>query len=248
MLDFTFRLHPEKNIDNFTTLDGTLKFYQFVKSIMLGSTSAEVIDFGAGRGAFWYDDPSLYRKQMRDLRMPGAIVTACDVDEVVLTHPCSHKQVVIKPDKPLPFADETFDLLVSDMTFEHIENPSQISQELLRIMKPHGYLCVRTVNRFGYVRVMAELIPSGLHLKVIAGAQGHRKLIDVFPAYSRLNSLGQIRQFFPECEVYHYFDSADPAYYFGSELVYRTLQLWHKLAPSFFATSVCFFIRKPGGR
>jgi hypothetical protein len=72
--DFTYRTHSEKNVDGFTALDGTVRFYNFVKAAMLAVGAREVFDFGAGRGGFWHDDPSAYRRELRDLRSAGAWV------------------------------------------------------------------------------------------------------------------------------------------------------------------------------
>lgn len=246
MGDFTSRTHSEKNVDGFTALDGTVRFYNFVKAAMLGDSGArEVLDFGAGRGGFWHDDPSAYRRELRDLRSAGATVTACDVDAVVLTHPCSHRQVVISPSEPLPFADGAFDVIVSDMTFEHIEESARIASELLRILKPGGYICARTPNRFGYVRVMASLIPNRLHVAALKRVQPNRKAEDVFPTFYQLNSPSQARRAFAGCDVFHFFDNAEPAYFFSSRSLYAAMLVVHKLMPAFLATGVCFFIRKP---
>lgn len=181
MRAFTFRTRHEKNVDGFTALDGTVRLYNFVKAAMLRVGAREVLDLGAGRGGIWHDDASLYRRYLFDLRSTGATVTVCDVDQVVLTHPCSHAQVVISAGQPLPFADGAFDIIVSDMTFEHIEDPAQVAGELLRILRPGGYVCARTPNRFGYVRVMANLIPNRLHVAALRRVQPSRKPEDVFP-------------------------------------------------------------------
>jgi SAM-dependent methyltransferase len=244
--DFTFRLHPEKNIDHFTACDGTLKFFGFVKAIMLKIKAPHVLDFGAGRGAWWHDDPSTYRKHMCNLRMGGnAFVTACDIDATVLTHPCSDKQIVIEPNERLPFADGTFDAIVSDMTFEHIENPELVCRELIRILKPGGYICARTPHRWGYVRLMSRLNPDRMHVFLLRHIQPYRSSEDIFRTRYQLNSPAQIRRRFPGCTLYYYYDNAEPAYYFGSEVLYRAFALLHRLTPGFLATSLCVFIGKP---
>lgn len=242
--DFTHRRHPEKTIDSFTALDGTVRFYNFVKAAMLKAEAREVLDFGAGRAAFWHDDPSRYRRHIRDLRTTGARVTACDIDPVVMTHPCSDRQVVIEPGRPLPFADAAFDVIVSDMTFEHIETPRAVAAELLRILKPGGYICARTPNRLGYVRLMSSLIPNRLHSIALRRIQPDRKAEDVFPTWYRLNSPAQVRSAFPGCEVAHIYDSAEPAYYFGRPSLYRALQLVHRLLPPALATTLFVIVHK----
>ena len=245
MKDFTHSIHREKRIDGFTALDGTIKFYSFVRAILLKTDAREVLDFGAGRGAALIDDASSYRRNLRDLRATGANVTACDVDDVVLTHPCSDKQVVIEAGQRLPFADASFDVIVSDMTFEHIDDAPFVADELLRVLRPGGYICARTPNRFGYVRLMTGLVPNKMHSSLLKHIQPDRKEEDVFPTVYRMNSPGQIRPLFEHCNVYHIYDSAEPAYYFGNSLLYRGLMVLHKLLPAKFATALFLFIEKP---
>jgi 2-polyprenyl-3-methyl-5-hydroxy-6-metoxy-1,4-benzoquinol methylase len=244
MNDFTYQLHTEKSIDDFTALDGTIRFYGFVKAIMLRSNVKNVLDFGAGRGAFWHDSKSVYKRQLQDLRSSGATVTAADVDEAVMEHPCSHQQVMIKAGSPLPFDNGEFDLIVSDMTFEHLENPDTVAKELLRVLKSGGYICARTPNRFGYVRLISTLLPNRLHGIVLKSVQPDRKTVDVFPTFYRLNSPQQAKRVFSGSTVSYYYDSATPSYYLGNPFFYRTFALLHRILPPFFATSVCLFIRK----
>lgn len=248
MTDFTYRTHPEKSIDHFTVHDGTVKFFGFVRAIASKLEATEILEFGAGRGAFWYDDVSQYRRELRDLRRTGARVTACDIDKVVRGHPCSDAQVVIAPGAPLPFADATFDVIVSDMTFEHIENPDAVARELLRVLVPGGYICARTPNRFGYVRLVSSLIPNSLHQAVLRYIQPERKSEDVFPAYYRLNSPSQLRRAFPSCSVFHFYDNAEPAYYFGNKSLYNLWRMVHWATPAVLATGICLFVRKPDDR
>jgi SAM-dependent methyltransferase len=245
MMDFTYRLHSEKNVDGFTANDGTIRFYGFVQAAILKTKARDVLDFGAGRGSAFHDDPSLYRRHMRDLRTFGANVTACDVDEAVRSHPASHTHVVIKPDERLPFADESFDIVVSDMTFEHIVNAPFVAGELVRVTRPGGMICARTPNRAGYVRLVTGLIPERLQGHLLARAQPERKAEDVFPTVYRMNSLAQVRRLFAGCTVNHYYDAAEPAYYFGNRLIYGAFQFAHKLMPLSLSTGLCLFIKKP---
>jgi SAM-dependent methyltransferase len=245
MNDFKLRKHPELKIDGFTVLDGTVTFYSLVKAAMQRHDAREVLDFGAGRGASFHDDPSVYRRSLRDLRTTGATVTACDIDAAVMSHPCSHRQIVIEQGKPLPFDDQSFDLIVTDHTFEHIEHPVELAKELIRVLKPCGYICARTPNRYGYVSVGAGLVPNRMHGSALRRVQSDRAEQDIFPTFYRLNSVSEVRKAFAGCEVMHYHDSAEPAYYFGSALLYKMLLKLHRLLPDAMATSVCFFIRKP---
>ena len=247
MSDFQRKIHLEQGIDHFNTLDGSITFFTFVKAAMMKVDAKRVLDFGAGRGAALIEDRSVYRKNLRDLRTTGAHVSVCDLDEVVLTHPASDEQHQLKYNEPLPYDDESLDVIVSDMTFEHVANDEFTASELLRVLKPGGYICARTPNKLGYVQIITSLIPNSLHSKLLKSIQPNRKSEDVFPTVYKMNSPSQIKRLFPECEVMHLRDSADPAYYFGNKWIYRFFLLVHKFMPSLFATTILFFIRKPGG-
>lgn len=247
MSDFTYRVHPEKTIDQFSALDGTVRFYGFVKAILLRTGAKDVLDYGAGRGEFWHDDRSHYRRHMRDLRTHGATVTAADLDPVVLTHPCSHHQVHFDPSKPLPFADNSFDVIVSDATFEHLEEPQKVAAELSRILRPGGYICARTPNQYGYVRLLSSMLPNKLHASALKYVQPGRKAEDVFPTYYRLNSPAAAKRTFPRFLVSHYYENAEPAYYFGNRLLYGVFAALHNVLPNGLSTTILLFIQKPKG-
>jgi SAM-dependent methyltransferase len=244
-MDFRRKLHPELGVAGFSKLDGTVRFYNFVKAAMAKCSAKRVLDFGAGRGGP-LETPIIWRRQLQDLRQLGAEVWASDVDPIVCEHPASHHQVVIDSSKPLPFDDAFFDIIVSDFTFEHITNPTLVSQELLRVLRPGGYICARTANKFGYVTILSSTVPNRLHVKALTAVQPDRLERDVFPTAYKMNTVSQVRSLFGGSEVYWYRDSAEPAYYFGSNLAYRFFSLLHRVLPDVLATSVCFFIKKAG--
>jgi SAM-dependent methyltransferase len=241
---FLDTIHPERHIDGFSKLSGTLTFYAFVRAIMLKHGAKNILDYGAGRGEAFETREAL-STHLRDLRSDGAHVCACDIDSAVKSHPCSHEQVVISPDRPLPFPDGAFDLIVSDMTFEHITRPQFVASELLRVLKPGGYICARTPNKYGYVALITRFIPNPRHVGLLRHVQPDRKAQDVFPTVYRMNTPRQIRRLFRSCEIYCVTFSGEPSYYFGGAFLYRALLVLHRLLPPFLATTICFFIRKP---
>ena len=241
---FLDSIHPERQIDGFSKLSGTLTFYAFVRAIMLRQGVRNVLDYGAGCGAF-YNDREALSIHLRDLRFNGAHVCACDIDHAVKSHPCSHEQIVLQTGEALPFGDAAFDLILSDMVFEHITNPPFVASELLRVLKPGGYICARTPNKYGYIAMVARLIPNSRHLSVLKRVQPSRKPNQVFPTVYRMNTPGQIRRLFRPCELYCFTISGEPAYYFGSVFLYRALLLLHRLLPPYLAPTLCLFIRKP---
>lgn len=248
MKQFLQRLQPERAIDKFSLQDSTLLFYSLVKAAMLTGNAKKVLDFGAGRGSFMDErsnpDKSKYRNSLQDLRAPGVHVTATDIDSAVKTHQASHDQVVFTPGIPLPFEDSQFDLVVSDWTFEHIETPAQVANELLRIVRPGGWICARTTNGFSYLRLAASLIPNRLHVAVLKYVQPGRKDVDVFPTHYCMNSKSALRKAFAGHEVNVTYVWGEPSYYFGSSLLFRLFKLVHKFMPNFTAPMLFVFVRK----
>lgn len=242
-MGFLDRIHPERGVAGFTKLDGTVLFYNFVKAAICQTDAKRVLDFGAGRGGPLHT-PIKWRRELQDLRQFGAEVWAADVDPVVRDHPASDHQVILEFGKPLPFGDAFFDVIVSDFTFEHIDGPELVARELLRILKPGGFICARTANKHGYIKLAASLVPNKHHVKALERIQPDREERDVFPTVYKMNSVSQVRALFPGATVSWYRDNAEPAYYFNNGALYRLFKLAHKLLPEVFATSICFFIRK----
>jgi SAM-dependent methyltransferase len=237
------RFHSEYVVANFTKLDGTIRFFNFVRSLC--RPGMRVLDFGAGRAEWLYEDVSRYRREFRDLRTLGAHVVAADVDPIVTENAFSDEQVLLEVDSPLPFEADEFDLVVANFVFEHLENPELAASELQRVTKSGGWICARTANRNGYVTLASRLIPNRRHRTALRTIQPGRKEIDVFPVAYRLNSVAQVRQHFPDCEVHYYYDSGEPSYFFDRALLYRFFLFLHKVLPDPLQTGVVFFIRVP---
>lgn len=248
-MTFLATLHPERNIDNFTRLDGTIMFFSFVKAAMMRVGAKKVMDFGAGRGSVFYEDSgaggSLFKRALMDLRSDGAEVWACDVDEVVRTHPASHHQVVISPGGALPFEDAMFDLIVSEVVFEHIAQPEPVVRELLRVLRPGGYICARTPNKTSYAALATRMVPNRYHARALTKISPTKQAQDVFPTVFKMNTVKDVKRLFAGCDVYWYRNSAEPSYYFGNRLLYRAFSAVHKLLPNALENSLCVFVRKP---
>ena len=238
-------VHSEYAVDCFTKMDGSIRFYGFVNAVILKAGSkVKVLDFGAGRGGFHDMKRSVFARHLQDLRKTGAEVWASDIDPIVLTHPCSDHQVHFDPNEPLPFENEQFDVIVSDMVFEHIEDPSAMTAELRRILKPGGWICARTPNKWGYPTMCSRMIPNTLHDRLLKYIQPFRKAEDVFPTVYKLNSPSDLKRKFPQDDVHWYYDIAEPAYHFNNRFAYCLFLMLHRLLPPKFAVCVCLFVHK----
>jgi SAM-dependent methyltransferase len=244
MRDVISKFYPETGAGGFSRWDGTVQFYQRVRALMCPRST--ILDFGAGRGAAYYEDPSSYRKGLRDLRGEERRIIGVDVDPTVSSNPWLDEAVVIDQKSALPFPNESFDFIVSDSTFEHIRDPALIVCELDRVLKLGGWICARTPNRYGYVALMNRMIPSRLSKRLITSAQPDRKMKDIFPTYYRMNTLGRLNRLFP-IETYEHFSFAydsEPRYHFNRYSVCLLLLGVHRVTPHPLRNTLMLFMRK----
>jgi len=238
------KFFPEIGAGGFSSVDGTIEFYQRVTALL--RADAVVVDFGAGRGRAHYEDPVAYRRELNCLRGKVAKVIGVDVDPVVTTNPTVDQAIVLNPRDNIPLADGSVDLIVSDCTFEHIDDPQHVARELDRILAPGGWICARTPNRFGYIALANRIVPESMQERVLRVVQPSRQKKDVFPAVYRLNSKAALRQYFDPARYDHfvYAWDSEPAYHAGSPLLYRLFLFVHAISPSTFKAMLHIFLRK----
>jgi SAM-dependent methyltransferase len=244
MRDVVSAAFPENAAGGFSRWDGTVQFYQRVRALL--APGQVVLDFGAGRGAAYYEDSSRYRKSLRDLRGEGRRIIGADVDPVVCSNPWMDESIVIDVASPLPFQNGTFDLILSDSTFEHVEDESWIAAELDRTLKAGGWICARTPNRYGYVAMANRIMPGRLGNSLVRSAQPERKSQDIFPALYRMNTMRKLRRLFPTSRYDHMtfaFDS-EPRYHFNNRMMFYVLLGLHRLTPRAFRNTLMVYMRK----
>lgn len=103
----------------------------------LGKPGARVLDFGCGSGKVvrllrraGYDALGV------DVRWPGADFYGDLEDSELPEGTLSYYE----PGGPLPFADDTFDVIVSDQVLEHVVELEAAVAELKRVLKPDGVM------------------------------------------------------------------------------------------------------------
>ena len=131
--------------------DGTLVFYADIRR-HIGADSI-VLNLGAGPAT---NDPP------RILKGEAARVVGADIDPVVLNNN-ELDEAVVTDGRKLPFADSSFDLVVSDYVLEHVEHPAAFLAEVHRVLKPGGSFFFRTPNLFHYVALISRATPHWVH-------------------------------------------------------------------------------------
>lgn len=232
----------ERAAGGFSRRDGTITFYQRIDSLL--SPDMTVLDLGAGRGAQLEENN--YRARLARLRGRVKKLIGVDVDPVVVTNPNLDEAHIIQVGQPLPFADATFDLIYSDWVLEHIETPTEFVDEIYRLLKPGGWFCARTPNKWGYIAIMARMIPSKLHGRVLNKVQPTRRDEDIFPKFYRMNTLSTIAKMFTGDRFVDasYTHNPDPAYHGGNRFIYRSLNIFQSVPIKSIHTTLHVFVRK----
>lgn len=133
------------------------------------------LDMGAREGA-----------QTRWLQAKGYQVTSTDVES--LFPEC----LALDANEPLPFADESFDLVWSSEVIEHLKDPTFSLSELRRVTKRGGELILTTPN--SYALLFRAIALFGLTPRRIQRAD-----------HLHFFNLADIERLAPDAELYGYF-------------------------------------------
>lgn len=244
MVDAFDIMYPERRFSGFSRGNITVLFYNLVGS--LTSPDSVVVDLGAGRGAQIEEAKTPYLKQMLTLQGRCAKLIGCDVDSAVLDNPYLDEAYVFDPAKPLPLETASVDLIYSDWVLEHVENPEFLAAEVHRVLKPGGWFCARTPNKWGMISLAKAIIPESLHASVLARLQPTRKEVDIFPTHYRMNTKGKIREYFPESlwNNHSFVDGNDPGYFNRSLFLARLSHFYNAVVPSPLGLILFVFVQK----
>lgn len=242
-------LYPEIAAGGFSRVDGIMAFYGRVGALLAeAGPDSLVVDFGAGRGAF-LDDPVRARVDARLLRGRAGRLVGIDIDEAVMANPTVDEAHVVKVGDPLPLPDRSADLVVSTHTFEHVADPAWAAGEIDRVLKPGGWLCALTPNRWGYIGIGARLVPNRLHVRALRRLQPAKPAEDTFPTAYLLNTPAALERWFPPAGYHHVVWTMDnePAYVGRSVPAAWATKAMFSLTPPPLRSILFIFLRKRPG-
>ncbi len=245
--DVVERNHPEIAAGGYAQDDSMVDFYQRVMAVL--PEGGVVLDLGAGRG-HWaqYSDQEfppirywLYRLGKKYSRRIGA-----DVIPEIKSNKGIDEAVVIEAGKPLPFPNQSFDLVLCDWVLEHIEHPQAFADEVWRVLKIDGWFCARTPNRWSYSAIGSRILSDKAGKFILRWLQPWRDDRDTFQTYYRLNTLSVLVKYFPPSRWLNasYFQNENLWYHGNRSWLYHTISLYQKLMPKSLSSFIMVFMRK----
>jgi SAM-dependent methyltransferase len=115
--------------------------YHFAAKLVAGS---EVLDVACGAG---YGSALLARQA---LHVVGADISAETIEHARLAYPAPNLEFRQADCTALPFADASFDAVVSFETIEHIAAQEKFLDEVRRVLRPEGLFVLSSPNKLEY--------------------------------------------------------------------------------------------------
>jgi SAM-dependent methyltransferase len=184
------RLYPESEFGGYSRWDGTVAFYTRVRATV--DASFRVLDFGCGIGAHLTALPAPVRA-IQQLKGRVREVVGVDVSAAGAFNPWVDRFVLLE-NGAVPLDTGYFDACVCDWALEHVLDVEQLFRELARLLRPGGYLFIRTPNLLHYSSIAARLLPFSTHAAVRRWLGQFHTTDDVFPVHYRCNTRGRLRR------------------------------------------------------
>ena len=135
----------------------------------------------------------------------------------------------------LPFADATFDMVVSVWVLEHLETPELVFAEVARVLRPGGHFIFLTPNALNPLVLGNRVgqVAPWLQQQLVSGVYGRDKG-DTFAVHYRANTTSRLRAIAGETgfSVTELRVIADPTYVAFNALLFRAAMLGERMLPT----------------
>ena len=197
-----------------------------LETLVRGYVTADsrVLDLGCGRGGvvelFW-----------RDVKLAAGL----DPDSPSLTeHRAPGMPILRGVGEHLPFAGESFDLVVCLWVLEHVTEPLTVLREVERVLRPGGHFVFLTPNLRNPLLLLNRIgkaVPL-VQTRLVSRFYGRRES-DTFPVQYRANTVGILRALAAASglEVAELRVVQDPTYLAVNGFMFTTSVLAERLMP-----------------
>jgi SAM-dependent methyltransferase len=185
---------------------------------------SRVLDLGCGRGG-------LVELIWRDVKLAAGL----DPDIPSLSeHRAPGMPALRGVGEHLPFAADSFDIVVSVWVLEHLKEPSKVLREVARVLRPSGHFVFLTPNLLNPLVSMNRIgkaIPL-LQTRLVSRFYGRREA-DTFPVQYRANTARTIERLAEasDLRVAELRVVPDPTYLALNGLMFRASVLAERLMP-----------------
>jgi 2-polyprenyl-3-methyl-5-hydroxy-6-metoxy-1,4-benzoquinol methylase len=197
-----------------------------LEALVRGHLTAQsrVLDLGSGRGG-------LVESLWREVELAAGL----DPDLSSLAeHRARGMPLICGRGEQMPFAAESFDLVVCLWVLEHVEHPTVVLREVRRVLRPGGHFVFLTPNLRNPLLLMnrlARALPQ-LQRRIVPRLYG-RLEADTFPVRYRANTEAAIRSLSAECglDVATLKSIPDPTYVALNDLMFRASAMSDRVLP-----------------
>ena len=200
----------------------TARYQRWVARLL--SPTVRVLDLGCGRGGV-----------VERLHANGRW-TGCDPDWLSLAeHRLAGFPRSLADAAQLPFADESFDLVVSSWVLEHLPYPDHTFREVARILRPEGRFVFLTPNSHHPIPRFSQLLARLTTAQVTLVAKAYRRAPeDAFPVHYRANTFNALSRLATQAglRLVQIELVDDPSYFAWNELSFALSVFLEKMLPA----------------
>jgi ubiquinone/menaquinone biosynthesis C-methylase UbiE len=147
-------------------------WHRNVARLLKVTPGSRILEIGCGRGEF---------SAMLATRYPDSELTAVDFSpKAISIAKASHSRSLpnlrfdVADATSLPYADRSFDVVISCECLEHVLNPQAMTREIHRVLEPGGSYYLTTENYLNAMALMwAKALVTGIPIATGTGTQPH---------------------------------------------------------------------------